>query len=167
MTHKQYQVERPGNLNWVAPTYHDIKWPKRQAMPSPHREIEHNEFFLNMFANTHSLKGIYYAQLYLPEDSEEDPYKEGYPKNIPQPGIEFFWYPDFGLAIAKWYTHKDRRLWPEKFWVSKLTDTGYGYEFRFFRVGCEHDYAHENPRMHEHRYTCKKCDYTFTQDSSG
>lgn len=35
-----------------------------------------------------------------------------------------------------------------------------------YRIGCDHEYTHTSPRMCEHVYTCTKCGYSYSVDSS-
>jgi hypothetical protein len=153
-------------MKWEQRTYIGITWPPYQQMPRPHQEISQSDFMRLMFCGPYSVEGIFYFPLWLSDD-DKMPWS-----------VRFFWFPDYGLAVATNYTLKgslqEQQTLPG-LWIPDSPNAG--YQVRFFRVGCEHHYVELSPTEIErlniihgdfdHVYQCAHCGNIQHTNSSG
>ena len=170
-------------------TYLNIQWPPSQRLPKPRKEISRDEFLGMMCAGVRVLEGMFFEQLYLGDDSP-------LPPNSKLWSVRFYWFKDYGLAVATRFemademifkNHKPTGKWRAKEFdpsdlvipcdvrgrVTTLENEGgqigkYVCLMRFFRIGCSHENLSEvgGPRMFEHHYRCDDCGLEYRTDSS-
>jgi len=168
------------------PNIPGVIFPTRpNSLPEPAIEITLEEYLWEKNRINFILMGMGYDQVFLP-DLEEHSYMRNFWS------VNYEWYPDMGFAIASRHTTWEKYVQcknvfdnsGDKNLIDFVTGRGifvhdpltmrseilsgdYGFAHRWFRIGCHHNLTEENPRMFEHIYTCKKCGYRYTTDSSG
>lgn len=168
------KVEKPGQLEWVEPTYLGLVWDTYNALPEPHREIPFDEYVWLQHFSVSCLLGVNYRQVRVPD----------WPWTAP---AHFQFYTSYGLAVTT--MHVSYRGLSRYQLVSnddaicvydEQTDTripGYVVVYkprmyylllRYWRLGCEHPNLQRTQlRMHEYRMACPECGWAATYDSSG
>jgi len=118
------------------PADHAEKYGRYNDPPPNFKEITEGEFSRSYFM-TYSPEFVEWRQI---RDDSKKTFTH-------QTSIHLFYYYDgTGLGIVC------------EFWNNKV---------RYFKFAlCEHEYTEENIRMCLHKYTCKKCGYSKTVDSS-
>jgi hypothetical protein len=70
-------------------------------------------------------------------------------------------------GVLHWYNDGHGWMINQVYWNKEKSQFEYTLRFYTFSI-CEHDFGKdEGTAMFEHKFTCKKCGYTYGYDSSG
>lgn len=151
--------EQKMRIEWSKPTYLNIKWDNGPNQPaSPLMEISRDEFLRAFFCYAWGLDGLNYGG--------SAPLPGGDRKTHPMYTWKYYFFHRQALAIATRYGSEEIE---GKCFLQPASKYDYGYDVRFYRLGCLHPHMQRggDSARHESTETCPDCGFGATYDTSG
>lgn len=142
-------------------TKYGVVWPEKQKFPQPAQRITRDEFEYAVHHATWPAKESHYKSIYVPEDT-----------GLKHLGGCAFWdcHGAFYVCISvQRHKNAEPRMKGLTYFLKPSSDSTYGQEIAYYRIGCKHENMKGLPSRfrHDHRFECPDCGFAYSYDSSG